>query len=119
MRKIIYLCLATIFSIAVCNIVYAKRTVGTNISVEDSKEIIELVEAQDMYGRKTINLSIWGRQMANGKYFYFAMTKGKTREFAIQRANNNHTPFYVKIGDERWYFSSTTLDLYSLKTDQW
>ena len=90
-------------------------------SSDDSKEFIDSVEAQDMYGRNTKILLIYGRRLSNGKYRFFAMTRNdSTREFTIQYANNNrYKPFYIKIGDERWYFSSQTLDLYSGKTDQW
>lgn len=58
--------------------------------------------------------------MANGNWYYFATTSGGTREFGIRYADNNHhKPFYVTINDVRWYFWSSTLDLYSGKTDQW
>ena len=84
----------------------------------ENDEFIEVVEAQNMNGTETRTYKVYGRRKSNGKYWFFVKTS--TRDIGIQYADNNkYKPFYIKIGDIRWYFASKTLDLYSYKTDQW
>lgn len=128
MKKVLLILIVISFCGLNNNDVYAYKTI---LSKEVTKELkmvsdakdatfITAVEAQDQNGYKTRNLKIWGRQMANGNWYYFATTSDGTREFGIRYADNNHhKPFYVTINDVRWYFWSSTLDLYSGKTDQW
>ncbi len=88
------------------------------VECSEGEEYIEHVVAQNMNGTQTKTFAVYGRRMANGKYHYFV--KLSTREFSILYADNNkYKPFYIKINGDRWYFKSTTLDLYSRKTDQW
>ncbi len=122
MKKILYLLFVAMFFTSYNNIVSANYHNNTNnITIEASnEEYVDSVEAQDAKGYKTINLGIYGRRMANGSYYYYAKTKGGTREFGIQFADNNkYKPFYVMINGERWYFSSRALDHNSTKTNQW
>lgn len=98
----------------------ATKESNTNICIATSidADYIDSVEAQDMYGRNTKYFSIWGERLANGRYYYYA--KDNNGKYDIQYANNNkYKPFYVKIGDERWYFNSTELDRRSGTTNQW
>ena len=121
MKKILFLIFISLFCFN-SDVTFATNSTEaiTTIIAESTAELVDAVEAQDMRGYKKMNLGIYGRRMANGKYHYFAKTKGGTREFDIQYADNNkYKPFYVKINGERWYFSSKVLDYNSGKTDQW
>ena len=90
----------------------------TVTAYNNTPEYVDSVEAQDMHGTKTRYFSIWGQRLSNGKYNYYAKDDNGT--YSIHYANNNrYKPFYVKIGNERWYFMSKVLDRNSGKTDQW
>lgn len=121
MMKIVFsLLLLAAFCLFGNNTSLANEISETAVWESSSEEFVDSVEAQDASGYKTIYLGIYGRRMANGKYHYFAKTKGGTREFSIQYADNNrYKPFYVTINGERWYFSCRQLDYNSGKTDQW
>ena len=117
MKKLSYLLLVAMFCVFNENATFAKSFTGANTALAaSSEEFVDSVEAQDASGRNTIYLGIYGRRMANGSYHYFAKTKGGTREFNIQYADNNkYKPFYVIINNVRWYFSSRALDYNSGK----
>ena len=122
MKKILYLLFASILCTSYNNTAFANHYNSVNTATIESsnEEYIDAVEAQDAKGYKTIHLGIYGRRMANGRYYYYAKTKGGTREFGIQFADNNkYKPFYVIINGERWYFNSRALDYNSTKTNQW
>lgn len=118
-KKILVLLVMSIGVVTLAsNSLYAITNVSSSNSEATNDEFIDSVEAQNMNGTQTKTFNVYGRRMSNGKYWYFVKTA--TREFGIQYANNNkYKPFYIKIGEERWYFASQTLDLYSGKTDQW
>ena len=122
MKKLLYVVFVFSFCLFGQDVNSSNLANSTNITSETSsnEEFVDSVEAQDAKGYNTMYLGIYGRRMANGKYHYYAKTKGGTREFSIQHADNNrYKPFYVTINGERWYFASRTLDYNSGKTDQW
>lgn len=111
---------AAIFTVigAIPLLAFTSSNDSTMVVETENDEFIESVEAQNMNGTETRTFNVYGRRKSNGKYWFFVKTS--TREFGIQYADRNkYKPFYIKIGDERWYFASKTLDLYSFKTDQW
>lgn len=86
-------------------------------TASSQEKFIETVEAQDMYGDKTIYLNIYETVTANGKSNFYVKYKEKRYEIDYIE-NNKYKPFYVKIGNERWYFASKTLDLYFVTRGQ-
>lgn len=70
-----------------------------------------------MYGDKTIYLNVYETVSANGKSNFYVKYKNKRYEIDYIE-NNRYKPFYVKIGNEHWYFASTTLDLYFVTRGQ-
>lgn len=86
-------------------------------TVSSQEKFIETVEAQDMYGDNTIYLNVYETVTANGKSNFYVKYKNKKYEIDYIE-NNTYKPFYVKIGNDRWYFASTTLDLYFVTRGQ-
>lgn len=86
-------------------------------TVSSQEKFIETVEAQDMYGDNTIYLNVYETVTANGKSNFYVKYKNKKYEIDYIE-NNKYKPFYVKIGNDRWYFASTTLDLYFVTRGQ-
>ena len=125
MKKYIFLVLVLISSVTTATIAFANNSTNLNskhidYSADSGPEFVDSVEAQDMYGMNTKWLKIWKLRLANGKYYFYATTKGQDVRYDIQYADNNkYKPFYVKIKNERWYFQSRELDYASGYTDQW
>lgn len=115
--KILFIAIAVFFATFASEAVQSYN--DTYIASTNIKpEYIDSVEAQDMYGKKTRSFSIWGQRLSNGNYHYYA--KDNYGTYNIQYADRNkYKPFYVKIGNDRWYFNSRALDRASGKTRQW
>lgn len=119
MRKISFILVA----LFVIELFYSNAIAENEYSVSlitrgsSQEKFIDIVEAQDMYGDKTIYLKVYETVTANGKSNFYV--KYKDERYEIDRIENNrYKPFYVKIGNERWYFASTSLDLYFVTRGQ-
>ena len=90
-----------------------------SILLASEDQFIESVEAQNHGGTETRYFKIMAREVANGRYHFYAQDKNGT--YDIQYAERNkYKPFYLYAYGVRWYFASKKLDSYSgTKTKQW
>lgn len=99
---------------------YVKNTYE-DILLASGDKFIETVEAQDQNGSETRYFKIMAREMANGRYYFYAQDSYGTYDI-LYIDNNHYKPFYIYTDDgRRWYFASRELDYYAGtgKTRQW
>lgn len=91
-----------------------------NVVLAAGDKFIESVEAQNQDGSRSRYFKIMARELANGRYYFYAQDGNGT--YDIQYAERNkYKPFYLYADGERWYFASKDLDYYAGtgKTNQW
>jgi len=118
MKKICMLAIILCGSFAVSDVYASSTYTQASVSMSSSADFVTSVEAQNQNGTATKYFKIMRTTNANGTYYFYAQDGNGT--YDIQYADrNSYKPFYVKIGNERWYFACKELDRASGQTNQW